>query len=442
VLTQKPTSFPTRFLPRRTPETLVRRASLRLVVPLCLLILVAGCSRFRHETHEYVWVSARQMYLHDRVAAVSNRVAQVVDGQRLEVLDRAHRFIKVKTEKNEVGWIEERAVIDQKIYSGFAQIVTDHQHDPVVAKATVRDDVYLHIRPGRDTERFPLLPANDKVELLARASAPKVAPPAFHVAAPSAPKPPGSGTTGSQLSTTAANSPTAPAPAAKSASPTSPAKPLSAATPGQTSAQPEPTPVVMEDWWLVRDSQGRTGWLLSGRIDIDVPDDVAQYAEGQRIVSAFVLAKVTDSESDTPDHQVAEWVTALGPTQAGLPFDFDQVRVFTWSLKHHRYETAFRLHPIQGYLPLKVTSADASSTKVPAFSFQIANGPNLTIDPATGITRPASARTINFQMIDTRVQRIGPDMAPIPTGHLEGEKPKPKNEKGGKAVRTAKKKNR
>jgi hypothetical protein len=376
------------------------------------------------------------MFLHDRVAAVSNRVAQVVDGQKLEVLDRAHRFIKVKTEKNEVGWIEERAVIDQKSYAAFAQLVTDHQHDAVVAKGTVRDDVYLHIRAGRDTERFPLLPANDKVELLARASAPKVAPPAFHVApATPAPKPQGSGTTGAQLSTTAA----------KSASPNAPAKPAPPAPSGQPAAQPgqpEAAPVVMEDWWLVRDAQGRTGWLLSGRIDIDVPDDVAQYAEGQRIVSAFVLAKVTDSETDTPDHQVAEWVTALAPTQAGLPFDFDQVRVFTWSLKHHRYETAFRVHPIQGYLPLKVTTSDTPVGKLPSFSFQIANGPNVTIDPSTGITRPASARTINYQMIDTRVQRIGPDMAPIPTGHVEGEKPRAKSEKGSKAARPAKKKRR
>jgi hypothetical protein len=411
----------------------------KLVLPFFFLAFVPGCSRFHHETHDYVWVSVRQIYLHDRVAAVSNHVAEVVDGQKLEVLDRAHRFIKVKTEKNEIGWIEERAVIDSKSYAAFAQLVTDHRHDPVVARATVRDDIYLHIRPGRDTERFPLLPATDKVELLARASAPKVAPPAFHIApATTAPKPQGNAA-GAGQSLAAASTPAPQAAAAERNVPTSavPARPSSAPLPGQ----PEPPPAVMEDWWLVRDTQGRTGWLLAGRIDIDVPDEVAQYAEGQRIVSAFVLAKVTDSASDNPDHQVAEWVTALGPPQAGLPFDFDQIRVFTWSLKHHRYETAFRLHPIQGYLPLKITTADTPGPKIPSFSFQIASGSNVAIDPATGITRPVAPRTINYQMIDTRVQRIGPDMAPIPTGHLEGEKPKAKNEKG-KAAKPVKKKGR
>jgi hypothetical protein len=400
---------------------------------LCLLAFLAGCDRFRKVEHETVYVSARQMYLHDRVAAVSNRVGEVVNGQPLEVLEHARRFLKVKTQKNEIGWIEDHAVIDGKTYDTFAELSRQHQHDPVVATASVRDDVYLHNLPGRETEHFYLLPGNTKVQLLARASVPKVSATASTPAPkPAAPNPPLNVTPESKSETLTASSSAAPT---KPAPPPSEPKPASPAT-AKASSPADVPPVAMEDWWLVRDAVGHAGWLLGGRVDVDVPDEVGVFAEGQRMVGAYVLTKVTDSQATTADHQVAEYVTVLSPPRAGLPFDFDQVRVFTWSMKRHRYETAFRLHPIQGYLPLTVGTQAVGAGSVPTFSFQIASSDNVSVDPVTGIAHPVAPRTLKYEMIDTQVKRIGPDLGPIPVSHIEGEKPKAaKAGKSGKKIR-------
>jgi hypothetical protein len=340
----------------------------------------------------------------------------VVNGQRLDVLEHGRRFLKVKTEKNEIGWIEEHAVIDGKAYDTFAQLASQHKQDPVVATASVRDDVYLHNLPGRETEHFYLLPANVKVQLLARASVPKVPPSTGAASKPASRNPPVTAGPGTKSA--------APAAAAGKATSITPEPKPAARVATPVPAPEDLPPVVMEDWWLVRDAQGHTGWLLAGRVDVDVPDEVAAYAEGQRMVGAYILTKVSDDEATTADHQVPEYVTVLTPPKPGLAFDFDQVRVFTWSLKRHRYETAFRLHPIQGFLPVKVGSESTPKGAAPTFSFQIASGDNMSVDPATGITRPVAQRTLRFEMLDTSIKRIGPDMGPIPVGHLEGEAPK------------------
>jgi SH3-like domain-containing protein len=353
-----------------------------------------------------VYVSVRTTYLHDRVAPVSNRVCEVVNGQPLEVLEHGKRFLRVQTDKNEMGWIEERAVIDEQTYDGFVQLGKLHKDDPAAATATLRDDLAMHLLPGRETPRFYLLAGNAKVQLLARASAlknPAEAP--VQILVPKIEKPGQPG---------------------KPALP----KPASAVAPPNAAAAEAPEPPLMEDWWLARDAQGRVGWLLASRLDVDVPDEIGQYAEDKRIVGAWVLTKVTDSDSDAPDHQVPEYLTVLDPLKAGLPFDYDEVRVFTWSIKHHRYETGFRLHPIQGYLPVRVFTQNTPKGNLPAFSIQIAGNNDVRTDAATGITRPVTPRTINYDMIDTQVKRIGPDMAPLPVTHEPGEAKQGPQKKG------------
>ncbi|HVG27280.1 MAG TPA: SH3 domain-containing protein, partial [Acidobacteriaceae bacterium] len=211
---------------------------------------------------------AKQSYLRDRVAAVSNRSGEVTNGERLVVLERDRRFLKVRTPDGAVGWLEARLTADQGIADQFEALKQGHLKDPVVANGTVRDDVYLHVSPGRETDRFFRLAEGDALSLLVRATVPKPSPPGT---APPPPPPP------------------KPAPASTRKPGATPDAPLSAAP-----AVVEP---VMEDWWLVRDAKGQTGWVYSRLVDVNVPDTLARYAEGQRIVGAYVLANVEDPDS-------------------------------------------------------------------------------------------------------------------------------------------------
>jgi hypothetical protein len=360
---------------------------LRLLPVLLLLLTMGGCNRLRPKPPaEYVYVIAKETFLRDRVAAVSNRIANVTNGQRLEVVEKGRRFLKVKTDKGEVGWIEEHGVIDQDTYQQFADLAKQHANDPVIATAVLRDDLYLHVKPGRQTDRFYLLPEGDKLQMLVRASVPRATPP--------------------QAMPPAAKKPVVKADAAKSSD-----KPAASPPP----PPPAPEPPALEDWWLIRDTQGRVGWMLSRRLDVDVPDAIAGYAEGQRIVGAYPLTTVNDPGSSFPNGQVSEYVTVLSPYRDGLPYDFDQVRIFTWNVRKHRYETAYRQRNLQGYLPVKVgTQAFDKIGTVPVFSFKTATDDTIAIDPATGAARPANMTTLTFRLEGVIVRKVEPPSAAPP----------------------------
>ena len=334
-------------------------------------MLLGGCAQLHKKPDDkYVYVTAKQTYLRDRVAAVSNRTGNVENGEKLVVLDHARRFVKVRTPQGEVGWIDEKAVATQATFGAFEELGKKHEKDPTVGNATVRDEANLHLTPGRDTDHFYLLAEGDKLQLLSRATLAKGV-------APGAAKP----------------------------------------KPGPDGVVPPP---VMEDWWLVRDAKGHTGWLYSRKMDVDAPDTLVRYAEGQRIVGAYILAHVNDPESGQlrdghPDPDIPIYVTVLSPYKAGLPYDFDQVRVFTWNLKKHRYETAMREKNIEGYLPVVIKTSknpyakDANAgMELPAFTYRVlaAEAPVPVPDPVTGIVSPGKLIEKTYRLEGNITRRI------------------------------------
>jgi SH3-like domain-containing protein len=386
-----------------------------MLAGLGALVGALGCSDFRPKILEkHVYVTAKQTYLRDRVAAVSNRTGTASNGEELVVLDHARRFIKVRTPRGEVGWIEEKLTAGQDVADKFVALGKEHEKDPVVAKATARDEVYLHISPGRNSERFYRLAENDPLSLLKRATIVK-------------PVTPGQ----------------APAP-----------KPiLSAKARAAAEAHPEePEGPPMEDWWLVRDAKGQTGWIYSRMIDVSAPDALARYAEGQRIVGAYLLAMADDPDSGVLDNgnvvtRIPEYVTVLSPYKAGLAYDFDQVRVFIWNVKKHRYETGFRERNVAGYLPVTIGTktdpngkGEEAQESLPSFSYRVlAADQGLPVpDPKTGEIKPGRTIVKTYRLEGNICRQIlPPGMQAEAVAH-----PHPvaaKKERVGKKVKVAKK---
>ena len=305
-----------------------------LCASIVSLLVSSACNRGRGRVLEVAYVSAVQATLRDHVAAVYERAGVVKNGERVEVLDHDRRFVKVRTADGTTGWMEQRYLVSQEVFDQIQKLTADNQSDPVQARGATRNDTNLHVEPGRETEHLYQISSGEKLALLKRGTAEK---------------------------------PGAVAALSRSAKPAG--NPQNGISQNKNKKQPVPAVVVpviavplVEDWWLVRDSHNRVGWVLARMIDLDVPLDVAQYAEGQRIVAFFVLNQVLDGEK-----KIAQYLTVLTEPKDGLPFDFNQIRVFTWNVRRHRYETAYR-ERMEGVLPVTVSQENFEKEGVlPAF---------------------------------------------------------------------------
>jgi SH3-like domain-containing protein len=263
---------------------------------LLLATLFSACNR-RSAPGEIAYVSAPQAFLRDQVAAVYNKTGTVNNGDTVQILGRDRRFARVRTSTGAEGWLEQRYLVSKQTYDAFQKLAERVRSDPVQATALVHNQSNIHLQPDRDAEHLYQVDQGAKLALLKRTSSPKPLP-------------------GGQARTAAAGKEAQSAPA-------------------------------LEDWWLIRDEPGHAGWVLGRMLDVDIPLEIAQYAEGQRTVASFVLDEVADR-----DKKVPQYLVLLTENKDGMPFDFNQLRVFTWNVKRHRYETAYRERNLNGVLPV------------------------------------------------------------------------------------------
>jgi uncharacterized protein YgiM (DUF1202 family) len=294
----------------------LRLRAFSILLFVAVVALLSGCGDAGGSKQEYEYVAAPEAVLRDRVAALYSKTGVLHNGERVTVLERMqnHRFVRVRSQRGEEGWVQERYLTTQDTFDEFSRMADQFKNVAGQAVALTRAQVNLHVTPGRKTEHLYQLNENEKVDLLERQSVDKNAPP------PSAEKPEKED---------------------KKDNDSEPAtgEEASAGSPGQTP--------ILEDWWLVRDSQKRVGWVLGRLLYVDVPLEIGTYAEGQRVVAFFVLDQVQDG-----DKKIPEYLMLLTENKDGMPYDYDQVRVFTWNVRRHRYETAYREHDLSGFLPV------------------------------------------------------------------------------------------
>jgi hypothetical protein len=284
-----------------------------------MVCLLAGCGdrSGSSDRGEYAYVAVTEAGLRDHVSTLYNKTGVVHNGERVQVLERmqSKRFLRVRSPRGEEGWVQERYLADQQTFDQFQRLTEQFKSAPAQATATTEEQVKVHVLPGRKTGYLYLLNEKQKVDLLQRQTVDRNAPPL-------------------QLR----------GDKQKEAD--------DSADEDKVKSDSTGPPAIREDWWLVRDAQMHIGWVLGRTLYLAVPEEISQYSEGQRIVAAFPLDEVQDG-----DKKISEYLV-LFTEKEGLPYDFNQARVFTWNARKHRYETAYRERDLAGILPVTLGRQD------------------------------------------------------------------------------------
>jgi len=283
-------------------------------------------------------------------------VATVKHGERLELLQKRRRFFRVRTSSGVEGWTDERQLLAREDMDKLKELADRAARMPQQGQATTFGELNVHTLPYRQSPSFLQIHENEKVDVLEHVTTPRIDVSLHKDLLPPAPKK------------------AKPAPKKKEAKYPPLAPPLPPPGPPsnwlelsktnldeEADADEEPEkeekPPAMDDWSLVRTKTGETGWVLTRRLVMAIPDEVAQYAEGHRIVSYFSLGEVQDG-----DQKKHEWLwTTIG--EGMHSYDFDSFRVFIWSLRRHRYETAYIERNVHGYAPVLLNQVEFSNSK-------------------------------------------------------------------------------
>lgn len=328
---------------------------------LALGLTACSTSSDREPALGIAFVGPVTLQVRDELAARAELTATLKHGERVDIIGRRRRFYKVRTGSGAEGWVDGRQLLTPDDMEALQELAARAKEAPSQGRAGVFEPLNVHTLPNRQAPSFFQITADAQADVIAHERVPRVvmeapefipAPPVPaarkkkrkkepEVPPPPAPKPPGLPKDWMAMSGHA-----------EGAGLSAPERKVA-----PTTANPGPATGPSDDWSLIRAKDGRAGWVLTRLLLMSIPDEVAQYAERARIAAYFSLGNVNDRGVDKP---VWLWATL---SQRGVEHDFDNLRIFTWSTRRHRYETSFIEKGLQGHLPIRVYGEPGQGVK-------------------------------------------------------------------------------
>lgn len=308
-------------------------------VILAAALLLGGCGSDDERSPSIgdAWIGPATLNLRKEIDTKSPIVAVTHHGDHVEIVGRRRLWYRVRTDKGIEGWTEDRQLLDKAQMLRLRKLAEQTAGLPSQGKATTYDLLNVHSEPSRTSTSFVQVKEKEVFEVIAhRVTARNTKQPARQLTHPT-PKATAPPKKGKKDAIAPPPGPAAPAP---------PVDWIALSKERGVDADADTPPVAQDDWSLIRTASGQTGWVLTSRLYMLIPDEVAQYAEGHRIVSYFSIGKIDDNGQQK---DIWLWTTI---ESLGQDFDFDSYRVFVWSLRHHRYETAYIQRRERGYLPV------------------------------------------------------------------------------------------
>jgi uncharacterized protein YgiM (DUF1202 family) len=123
--------------------------------------------------------------------------------------------------------------------------------------------------------------------------------------------------------------------------------------------KPRPGSDTSQDMWIkVRPGPTEVGWVLASSLDFDIPTEIAQYSEDYIYAAVKTINRVHDPIAG----EINWYVIGEKKPNSEPNIDFSGIRVFTWNVKKHRYETAFRTKGMRGVYPLEISQEGVNPT--------------------------------------------------------------------------------